>query len=158
MVSACSRSSATGLHTQITPGGSEPPRCMDRPVYADRTTTPTQRNLPGTLKTQDLRGGLEWEPRSDPVPQNFIYNNARNSPMKIWFPMSAYRPMSTGKATTSLQIPGPRGTLPEPSGHRNQGSSGHRILLVSVCTPEMSLYHRSPHRNTFRGEPVSQKD
>jgi hypothetical protein len=30
---------------------------------------------------------------------------------------------STGKTTTSAQIPGPRGTHPEPSGHRNQGAA-----------------------------------
>jgi hypothetical protein len=60
--------------------------------------------------------------------------------------------VSTGKTTTSLQIPGTRGTLPESSGYRNQGSAGDRILLVSVCTPELTLYHSSPYLNSFQIE------
>jgi hypothetical protein len=46
--------------------------------------------------------------------------------------------VGTGK-TTSAQIPGPRGTCPKPSGHRKQGTAGNRILLVSACTPELTL-------------------
>jgi hypothetical protein len=38
-----------------------------------------------------------------------------------WSPRSAYTSVSTGKTTTSVQIPDPRGTLTEPSGYRNQG-------------------------------------
>jgi hypothetical protein len=60
-------------------------------------------------------------------------------------PRSAYTPMSTGNTITSPQIPGPRGVpLTEPSGYRNPGSAGGRILLVSVCSPKLFLYHNSP--------------
>jgi hypothetical protein len=43
-----------------------------------------------------------------------------------WSPRSAYTPASMGKTTTSLQIPGPRGTLPEPSdtGTKDQLGTG----------------------------------
>ena len=60
-------------------------------------------------------------------------------PGKSGSPRSADMPVSTGKTTTSVQIPGPRETCPEPSGHRNQGTSGDRILLVSVCTVKLIL-------------------
>jgi hypothetical protein len=40
-------------------------------------------------------------------------------PGESWSPRSADTPVSTGKTTTSTQISGPRGTRPEPSGHRN---------------------------------------
>ncbi|EDK97394.1 mCG144818, partial [Mus musculus] len=53
--------SATMLHTQIAPGGSEPPNSAGRPVRARRTTTATQRNPPRTLRTQELRGCLGQE-------------------------------------------------------------------------------------------------
>jgi hypothetical protein len=38
-----------------------------------------------------------------------------------------------------VQILDPRGTCPEPSGHRNQGSARDNILLVSVCNPELTV-------------------
>jgi hypothetical protein len=43
-------------------------------------------------------------------------------------PRNANIPANTGKTTISDQIPGLRGTHPEPSGHRKQGSSGDRIF------------------------------
>lgn len=42
-VSACSRSSATGPHTQIAPGGNNTLGSVDRPVSEGRTTTAAQR-------------------------------------------------------------------------------------------------------------------
>jgi hypothetical protein len=80
-----------------------------------------------------------------------------NMPGETWSPRSAYTPVSTGKIITSLQIHGPRRTLTEPPGHRNQGSAENRILLVSVCTPELTLYHSSPYPNSSRRELVSQE-
>jgi hypothetical protein len=47
--------------------------------------------------------------------------------------------VSIGKTTTSAQIPGPREIHPEISGHKNQGTAGDRILLVSICTLELTL-------------------
>ena len=78
-------------------------------------------------------------------------------PGESWSPRCADKPVSTGKTTTSLQISGPRGTLPEPSGHRNQGSAGDRILLVSVCTPELNIYHRCSYLNFSWRELVCQE-
>ena len=66
-------------------------------------------------------------------------------------------PVSTGKTITSAQIPGPRGTHPEPSGDMNQGKSGDRILWVSFCTPKPTLCHSSPYPNSSQGELVSQE-
>ena len=46
-----------------------------------------------------------------------------------WSPRNSITRVSIGTTPTSAQIPGPRGTHPEPSGHRNQGTAGDRILL-----------------------------
>jgi len=120
---------------------------VKRPVSAGRTTTAAQSNPPGTLRTQELRGCLKQDSSSLLLcPELIMYHRAtyKIRPGESWSPRSAYKPASIDKTTTSLQIPGPRGTLTEPSGHRNQGLSGERILLVSVCTPEQMLYHISP--------------
>ena len=77
-------------------------------------------------------------------------------PGESWSCRSAYTPMSTDKTTNSLQIPGPRETLPEPSGHRSQGTSD-RILLLSVFTAELTLYHISSYLNPSQRELVSQE-
>ena len=74
-----------------------------------------------------------------------------------WSPRSAVTPVSTGNTTTSAQIPGPRRTSPEPSGHRNQGTAGDRILQVSFCTVELTLCHSSPYPNSSQKELVSQE-
>jgi hypothetical protein len=87
------------------------------------------------------------------MPQNYIYI----PPGENWSLRIAYTSMSTGKTATSLQIPGPRETIPEPSGHRNQGSARGRILLVSVCIPELTLYHSSPYLNSSQRELVFQE-
>jgi hypothetical protein len=59
-----------------------------------------------------------------------------------WSPRNGNTPVSTGKTITSFQIAGLRGTLPEPSGHRNQGTDRNIFLLVSDCNLELTLYHR----------------
>jgi hypothetical protein len=41
-------------------------------------------------------------------------------PGKSWSPRSSDTPVITGRTTTSANIPGPRETCLEPSGHRNQ--------------------------------------
>ena len=78
-------------------------------------------------------------------------------PGKSWSPRSADTPEIIGETTTSAQIPGPRGTLPEPSGHRNPGAAWDRILLVSFCTLELTLCHSSPYQNPAGRELVSQE-
>ena len=62
--------------------------------------------------------------------QSWSCATAQIPPGESWSPSNAERPVRTGKITTS-QIPGPRGTCPEPSGRRNQGTSRDRILLFS---------------------------
>jgi hypothetical protein len=54
--------------------------------------------------------------------QRYVYKYGQERADLPGVPTSA----SIGTTTTSLQIPGPRGTLTEPSGHKNQGSSGDR--------------------------------
>ena len=58
--------------------------------------------------------------------------------------------MSLDKTITSVQIPGPREAHPEQSGHRNQGTAGDRIILVSVCTTDLTLCQSSPYPNSTR--------
>jgi hypothetical protein len=72
-------------------------------------------------------------------------------------PGSANTPVSTGKTTISAQIPGPRGTRPQPPGHRNQGTAGDRILQVSICTQELTLCHSYPYPNSSQRELVFQE-
>jgi hypothetical protein len=76
--------------------------------------------------------------------------HTQESPGESWSLRRANTPVNTVKTITSLQIYGPRGTLPEPSGDRNQGTAGDRILLVSVCIPELILYHSSSYPNSSR--------
>jgi hypothetical protein len=59
--------------------------------------------------------------------------------------------VSTGNTIISVQIPGPRGTLPEPSGHRKQGTAGDRILLGSVFPPEL-IFTTALHTQIPPGE------
>jgi hypothetical protein len=66
-------------------------------------------------------------------------------------------PVSTAKAMTYDQIPGPRGSCSEPSRHRNQGTAKDRILPVYICTLELKLCHNSPYPNLSQRELVSQE-
>jgi hypothetical protein len=130
-------------------------------VSAGRTTTAAQRNPPGTLRTQESRGCLAQEPSSLHLcPElilchrdTYIINTVRRELVS----QECLHICSTGKTTTSLQIPGPRGTLTESSGYRNQGSAWDRILLISVCTPELTLYHSSPYPSSSLKELISQE-
>jgi hypothetical protein len=83
--------------------------------------------------------------------------HAQIVPGESWSPRSADTTVSTGKTTTSIQIPGPRGTLSEPSPQKNQGTAGDRILLVSVFPQDLTLYHSSPYINSFQRKLVSQE-
>ena len=56
-------SSAIGFHIQIAPGGSKPPRNADRSVNAGKTIAAAQRNLPQTLRTQELQVSKERNQR-----------------------------------------------------------------------------------------------
>jgi hypothetical protein len=53
-------------------------------------------------------------------------------PGDSWTSKSVGTIESSGETTTSTHNPSPRGTSPEPSGHRNQGAFRDRILPVSV--------------------------
>jgi hypothetical protein len=74
------RSSATGPHTQIVPGGSEPPRSANRPVSAGRTNhccSEEHTQNPQDTRTKGLPGsGVSRSPsapRTDPVPQSYVH-------------------------------------------------------------------------------------
>jgi hypothetical protein len=142
-------------------GGSKPPRSADRPLSAGKTTSAAQKNPRGTLRTQEPRAGLGQESSSlHLLPELILCHTELHAQIPAGdgcSSRSAHTPASTGKITTSFQIPGPRETLSDPSGHRKQGSAGNRILLISVCIPEMTLYHSSPYPNFSRRELVSQE-
>jgi hypothetical protein len=130
-------------------------------MNADRTITAAQRNSPRTHRTKKPRGSLGQEPSSFCLRPELICAaklHTQIPPGENWSPRSAYIPANTGKTTISLQIPSPRGTLPEPSGHRKQGLAGDRILLVSLCTPELTLYQSSPYLNSSWKRQAAVKD
>jgi hypothetical protein len=116
------------------------------------------RNLPRILRTQEQRSGLGQEPSVSVCAwsrSSATELHTQIAPEESWPPRSADKPVSAGKITTSFQILDPRGTLPEPSGHRNQRSAGDRILLVSIFIPELTLYHSSSYLNSSRRKLVS---
>jgi hypothetical protein len=87
-----------------------------------------------------------------------LCHNSRypNPAGKSWSSRSVDTPESTSKTTTSAQIPGPRETSPEPSGHRNQGPVRDRILPVSVWpradpVPQLSIPKFCPERSGLSG-------
>lgn len=63
--------------------------------------------------------------------------------------------MSTGKTTISSQIPGPRGTYPEPSGHRNKGIAGDPfgfcLCTITDPVPQLSIPKFLPKRIGLQG-------
>ena len=131
------------LHTQIPPGDSWFPRSADKPVRSGKTTTAAQRNPLRTFRTQELRSlpgfchAWSWSCATE------LHTQIPSG--ESWSPRSTDKPVSTGKTTTSFQIPGQKWTHPEPTGHRNQGSAGDWILLASVCNTELILYHTALH-------------
>jgi hypothetical protein len=133
---------------------------MDKPVSTGKTTLLLIRTC---IEPSGLRNwGAAWDrsPLVSVCPQSWSCATALHiqiPPEESWSPRSANTPVSTGKATTSAQILGPRGTCPEPLGHRNQGTAGDRILLVSVLTLDLTLCHSSPYPNSFWKELVSQE-
>jgi len=58
--------------------------------------------------------------------------NTQILPGNSWSPRSVDTPESIGETTTSVQIPGPRGTHQDPSEHRNRRAVWERILQVSI--------------------------
>jgi hypothetical protein len=83
-------------------------------------------------------------------------------------------PVSTCETTTSGQIPGPRGTCPEPSGHRNQRTAGDslhprvdpvsqkfipKFCLESISLPEvLSQTCRMDKPQSERVRPANTRD
>ena len=78
-------------------------------------------------------------------------------PGETWSPRNTDTPVNTGKTNSFAQIPGPRRTHPEPTGHRNHGTVEDRILLVSVCTHKLKLCHSFLYPNSSWRELVSQE-
>jgi hypothetical protein len=74
-----------------------------------------------------------------------------------WSPRSVDTPESTGETNTSVLVSGPRRTYPEPSEHRNEGIARDKILLVSVCAPELNICHSSAYPNPVHRELFSQE-
>ena len=150
----------TVLHTQIPLGESRSPRSADKPVSTVRPPLPLRRTCSEPSGHRNL--GTAWD-RILPVS---VCTQSRSCTTVLhtqipseesWSPRSANMPVSTDKTNTSAQIPCTRWTFPEPSGHRNQGTSRDRILLVSVCTPELTLCHSTPYPNSSQRDLVSQE-
>ena len=60
--------------------------------------------------------------------------------------------LRSADTTTSAQISSPRGTRPEISGHRNQGTARDGIFPVLIYALELTLWHRSPYTGPARRE------
>lgn len=58
-------------------------------------------------------------------------------------PKSVDTPKITDETTATAPKPGPNGTYPEPTRHRNPRTAENTIDSVSICTVELSLYHSS---------------
>jgi hypothetical protein len=78
-------------------------------------------------------------------------------PGESYSPRNAITPVSIGKTTTSPQIPGPRGTLTKPSGHRNQRNSQGQDPS-SFClhpraepVPQLSILEFLPEKTGLTG-------
>ena len=71
--------------------------------------------------------------------------------------MSADTPESTGETATSAQIPGPKGTRPESSGNRNQGTASEQdpssfdLCPRADTVPQPSIPKFLLERNSFPG-------
>ena len=145
------------IHTQIPPGESWSPRNVDKSGSTSKTTTDVQRDSPRTSRSQELRRRLGQVPPGFHLHPELILCHSSQSwscataihtqiwPWESWSPRNAYTSVSTGKITTSVQTHRLRGTLPEPSRHRSQGTARDKIVLVSVCTLELTLCHSSPY-------------
>ena len=74
-------------------------------------------------------------------------------PGESWSPRSAQTSVSTGKTTPFAQILGPRGTHPEPSGHRNQGTGrdSFYLHLRADPVPQLSIPKFLPERTGLPG-------
>jgi hypothetical protein len=155
-----SRFSDTGLHTQRAPGGSKPPRSAGRPVNTGRTTTAAQRNPHWNTQDKGTEGQLGTR-----AFQFLVCAQSQSCATKLhtqilpgesWSPRSAYTLLRTGNTITSLQIPGQREIEPHKA-IRTQELSYGADPLVSLCTPELTLYHSSPNLNSSLWELVSQE-
>nr|BAE22764.1 unnamed protein product [Mus musculus] len=117
----------------------------------------TSRRLSGEVALLACQVGQPKETQLSRLPNLCHSAPYPNTIGESWSPRSVDTPVNTDKTTTSAQIPGPRGTFPEPSGLRNPGTAGDRILQVSVCTSELTLCHSSPYLNNSWGKLVSQE-
>ena len=66
-------------------------------------------------------------------------------PIESWSPRSADMPTITGETILIAPVPGPNRTYPELTVYRNCGTAWDRILLVSICTWELTLHHSCPN-------------
>ena len=151
--------SATGLHTQVAPWDSSPPRSADRTVSAGRTTTDAQRNPLETLRTQEPRGCLGGEPSSFCLCLELILchratylNNASrelDSQECIHTCEHRYDHHFSSKSWPKRDPPRAIRTQ-EPRISWGQDPSG-------FCTSDLTLYHISPYLNSSEREVVSKE-
>ena len=91
--------------------------------------------MPGTLRTQEPRGGLEQEPSGLRLYTQMVLGGSEP-------PRSVDRPVSAGRTTTATQ--------------RNPQDTGTKGLCLHLH-PELILCHRATYTNTARRELVSQE-
>ena len=106
-------------------------------VSTGKTTLSAPRDPPGDLRPQEPRNNLGHEPSDFYLCPELTLGNSSPNPntarTELVF-QECYTSVSTSMTNTSAQIPGQRGTHPEPSGTMNQGTAEHRILLVFIFT------------------------
>lgn len=85
--------------------------------------------------------GSFWSPYA---PQSY------GCPRALWFSRSSLTPKPTGETTTIAPTPVQRGTGQECRGNRNHRTTGDRILLVSICAPQLRLFYSPPYPNLSR--------
>ena len=99
--------------------------------------------MPGTGVFQSLS-----MPRADPVPQSYIHKYCQETAGLPGVPTHLHYFSSNSW---------PKRDLHRAIRTQEPKSAGDRRLLVSVCTPQLTLYHSSPYPNPSRRELVSQE-
>jgi hypothetical protein len=127
-------------------------------VSAGRTTTDAQRNPPRTFRTQKPRGYLRQYTSSLLLgPELILYHRATytNTTRRQLVSQEYLHTCEYSKYHFSSNS-WPKRDPTESTGHRDQESAEDRILLVCVCTPELTLCHSCPYPNSSQREHVSQ--
>jgi hypothetical protein len=147
---ACSRSSSTGLHTHVASGGSKHLRSTEWPVSGGRTTTAVQRNLSGILRTQEPRSCLgqkccSFLPHSELI---LCHRATYTNTTRRYLVSQECLQVKPALLLNSWPKRDPPTAIRTQEPRTSWGQ-------VSVCTPELTMYHSSPYPNSSWKEVVS---